>query len=149
MVGVSSNLAMPMGRAQARGDFSLSCNNLKLHAVDFSKTAMLMADCKTNSPRDPTKSVHKGASINLNDIITNSNGALQWAAHGDFQQTCYQTRLKSLNDLTAPPLLPEGSRPASSPHFLDASCNQFYPNESKLNLDDHIANIDGNLKYVP
>jgi hypothetical protein len=60
MVGMSANLAMSVGEAQARGDFSLSCTNIQLHAVDFSKTAMLRADCKRKDQRDPKNAVHHG-----------------------------------------------------------------------------------------
>jgi len=89
MVGASATLAMPMDKAQARGDFSLSCTNIQLNAVDFSKTAMLRADCKTKDQGDPTKAVQEGASINLNDVRTINHGRLQWARRpggGDFQE---------------------------------------------------------------
>src|SRR5262245_7442752 len=69
MFAVTGSLALPMGKAHARGNFSSTCTNLKLNAVDFSKTATLTADCKREDQRDPKKATHKGASINLNAII--------------------------------------------------------------------------------
>jgi len=69
MVAVTASLALPMGKAQARGDFSSTCTNLKLNAVDFSKTATLTADCKRQDQKDPKKATHYGASINLNESL--------------------------------------------------------------------------------
>jgi hypothetical protein len=60
MVGLSANFALPMGRAQARGDFSLTCTNIQLNAADFSKTATLTADCKGKDQKDPKKATHQG-----------------------------------------------------------------------------------------
>ena len=144
MVGASAILAMPIGKAQARGDFILSCNNIRLNAVDFSKTAKLTADCTRKD-----RSTNTGAYINLNDYIVNNQGTLQWATHGDFQETCYQSSLKSLNDFATSQSLAEGSPLASKPRLLDANCDQFFPNESKIDLNDHITNDNGNLKYDP
>src|SRR3974390_1613723 len=85
MVGASATLAMPIGKAQASGDFVLWCKNIQLHAFGYSKTAMLSADCTRN---DPKKTLH--SSMNLNEYIVNSEGigGLDWATHGDFQETC-------------------------------------------------------------
>jgi hypothetical protein len=126
MVAVSASLAMPMGKAQASGNFSLTCNNLKLQAVNFSKTAMLSADCKR---MDPTKKpLH--ASINLNNyIVDDKQRHLNWATHGDFQQTCSQSQLQWMGGV-----------------FLYSVCGIF---TNGIDLDEHIANIDGSLKYFP
>jgi len=134
MVGVSANLAMPMGKAQA-GGFGLTCNNVKLDAVDDSKKAILSADCKR---KDPTKTLY--SSINLNDYLANSGG-LVWATHGDFQQTCNNDRLHVVNLLG----LHLGT--------LAANClgvGPFgLPGDSVIELNEHITNDDGTLKYSP
>jgi len=144
MVGASATLAMPIGKAQASGDFILSCNNTRLNAVDFSETAMLMAECTRKNG-----STNKKASINLNDLIANIQGTLKWATHGDFQETCYQSSLMSLYHSAISQSLAEGSPLASKPRLLDANCDQFFPNASKIELNDHITNDNGNLKYDP
>ena len=127
MVGASGSLAMPVGNDQAlRGDFSMTCQNLKLKSVNFSQTAMLTADCIR---RD--KSTHTGAQINLNDYITNNHGRLQWSpGAGDFQQSC-----------SGDFLFPTG--------VLTAFCRggQQMENPLPINLNLHIANDNGDLKY--
>jgi hypothetical protein len=139
IVGVSANLALPMAKAQAGGNFSLSCTNIHLNAVDFSKTAMLTADCKRMDQRDPNKAVHKGASINLNEIIMfDQNQQLQWARRpggGDFQQSCSQDGLGLLGN-------PVGFAGHSE---LVATCNGGLKG---IDLDGNITNEDGNLKYL-
>jgi hypothetical protein len=138
MVGVSANFALPMGKAQARGDFSLTCTNIQLNAVDFSKTAMLKADCKRKDPKDSKKAIHQGASINLNAIITVNQGQLQWARRpsgGDFQQSCAQDGLGFL-----------GNPFGTGGHVeLVAMCNGQFQG---VDLDGNITNDDGNLKYL-
>src|SRR5262252_5501082 len=70
------------GHAQTRGDFSLSCSNINLNLA--SKTAVLSANCRRGDG-----SIHSGASINLNDYITNNNGNLTYVgAGGDFSLSC-------------------------------------------------------------
>ena len=139
MVGVSANIALPVGKAQARGDFSLSCTNIHLNTVDFSKTAMLTADCKRQDQRDPKKAIHYGASINLNEIITfDQNHQLKWARRpggGDFQQSCSQDGLGLLRN-------PVGIAGHSD---LVAMCNGVLKG---IDLDGNITDDDGNLKYL-
>jgi len=138
MVGVSASLALPMGKAQARGNFSATCSNLKLNAVDFSKTATLTADCKREDQRDPKKVTHQGASINLNEVLTVNQGRLQWARRpggGDFQQSCSRDGLGDIG-------IPIGLGGTS---VLVAFCNHHL---QRIDLNENIVNDDGNLKYV-
>ena len=133
MVGVSASLAMPMGKAQARGDFSLTCNNLNVKSVDFSNTAMLTANCANGHG----KSVP--ASINLNDLIADDqDGNMQWASHGHFQQSCLHSGIE--NPFNEP-----------RPHNLAAFCLRANGSEvlTDIDLNYHIANIFGNLMFVP
>jgi hypothetical protein len=143
IVGVSANLALPMGKAQARGDFSSTCTNLKLNAVDFSKTATLTADCQRQDQRDPKKAVHHGASINLNPIIMyDQDSRLKWARRpggGDFQQSCSRDGLGGLAPAPMFPFPGQGS-------VLYAFCKGNHV--GAIDLNDNIANINGDLKYI-
>ena len=47
-----------MGQAQTRGNFSSTCTNLKLNAVDFAETATLTADCQEEDQSDPKNAIH-------------------------------------------------------------------------------------------
>jgi hypothetical protein len=136
MVGVSANLAMPMGKALAAGDFSLTCNNIQIDEQDGTKKAMLSADCKRMDPR--AKPLH--SSINLNDYIGNI-GFLTWATHGDFQETCGADRLQVWNLFGAHEARFTANCQGDGPFGTNA--------DTSLDLDAHITNIDGNLKYVP
>jgi hypothetical protein len=130
MVGVGAGLAMPEAKAQALlGGFSLTCHNLRLNSVNFSKTAVLTADCNR---RD--KSIHTGAQINLNDYVTNNHGRLQWSpGAGDFQQSCGGDFLYQSGVLTA---FCRGGQQMGNPE-----------NPVPINLNDRIANDNGDLKY--
>src|SRR5262249_55418367 len=130
MVGASATFAMPMGKALARGDFSLSCVNLNVQSADFSNTAVLTANCTNRRG----KSVP--ASINLNDYIADDqDGNMQWAAHGHFQQSCLHSYIENPFD-------------EPRPHNLAAFCLRGDRSEvnTDIDLNDHIANIFGNLK---
>jgi hypothetical protein len=129
MVGISANLlAASAAKASPLGNFSATCKNLRLNAADFSKTAMLTADCIR---RD--KTTHAGAQINLNDVLTINQGRLQWARRpggGDFQESCR-------NDF----LLQRGS--------FGAFCRG-QPGEGQkfIDLNENIINDNGDLKYI-
>jgi hypothetical protein len=133
MVGVSASLAMPMGRAQARGDFSLSCKNLNVRSADFSNTAVLTADCTNRQGHSV------GASIDLNNLIADDPmGNMEWASHGHFQQSCRASGIENpFNE-------PQG-------HNLAAFCHRADGSEvlTDIDLNQHIANIFGMLKFVP
>jgi hypothetical protein len=126
MVGVSANFALPMGKAQARGNFSSTCHNIQLEAKDHSKTAKLSADCTRQDPRQTLRS-----SINLNDYLTNNQGHLQWRRRpggGDFQESCSSTGFF-----------------LGSSHQLVTFCQL---GSQTIDLNERIANIDGWLKYT-
>ena len=133
MVGLSASLAMPMGKAQARGDFSLSCTNLHVNSADFSNTASLTGNCTNQHGRSVP------ASINLNDLIADDpDGNMQWASHGHFQQSCRHSFIGNPFD-------------EPKPHHLAAFCHRADKSEveTDIDLNDHIANIKGSLKFVP
>jgi hypothetical protein len=113
------------GDAQPRGDFNMSCSNINLNP----KTAVLSANCKKSDG-----SLHSGASINLNDVIANDNGNLKYvAASGDFSKSCGNL---NLNPQTV---------------ILSANCKKAdgtTHSGATINLNDAIANGNGNLKYV-
>ena len=121
----ASLLMISMGKAQASGQFSKTCNYITLESKDFSKRAILTADCRR---RDG--STNSGASINLNDYIVNDNSYLRWASHGDFQESCEAAYL-------------------IDQHTMEAICRarngDYYYDD--IDLDDHIANINGNLVH--
>ena len=134
MVGVSASVAMPMGKAQARGDFSLTCTNPNVKSADFSNTASLTANCLDgHGHRVPTNP------INLNDLIADDpDGNMQWATHGHFQQSCLHSGIENpFNE-------PQGHNLAAFCHRADGS-----EVETDIDLNDHIANILGSLKFVP
>ncbi|MBD2602942.1 cyanovirin [Scytonema hofmannii FACHB-248] len=103
--------------AWALGDFSKTCRDASVSG------STLRASCeKANGGFTPT-------SIDLNPYIGNIDGSLSWNDK-NFIETCRGTALKSGSTLTA-------------------ECkkrNQDFVGTS-INLDDHIANIDGNLRY--
>jgi hypothetical protein len=130
MVGLSASLAMPMSKAQARGDFSLSCTNLHVNSADFSNTA----NCTNQYGRSVP------AFINLNDLIADGpDGNMQWASHGHFQRSCLHSGIESI-PFNEP-----------RPHRLGAFCHRADKSEveTDIDLNDHIANIKGSLKFVP
>ena len=133
MVGASATLAMPIGKAQARGDFSLTCTNLNVTSADFSNTARLTADCANGQG----KSVP--ASIELNDWIADDpDGNMQWASDGHFQQSCRHSFIENPFD-------------EPKPHNLAAFCLRADGSEvlTDIALNGHIANIFGKLMFVP
>jgi hypothetical protein len=126
LVGIGANLAMPMGKAQARGDFSSTCHNIQLNAVDRSKNAILSADC---TRYDPHQTLH--SSLNLNDYLTNNHG-VKWRRRpggGDFQESCQHTALLASN------------------HELATVCDQALGTQI-IDLNERITNTDGWLKYT-
>lgn len=127
----ASLLIISMEKAEANGNFSQSCTITGFNAQDFSKTAVLTANCRR---RDG--SIHYGASINLNNYITNRFGNLKWQSGGDFEESCYQIGLES-----------QGT---PSPTFMSGFCynENGYANGTSINLNENITNNNGNLQYV-
>jgi hypothetical protein len=127
MVGISANLlAAPVARAESPGNFSATCKGLGLSATNFSKTAMLTADCRR---QDGT---YLKTEVNLNDLITNNHGALQWGHPGgaDFQQSCSGDVLS-------------GSK-------FTSSCIESaeVKKSTQIDLNEKITNNNGKLKYI-
>ncbi len=114
----ASLLMISMGKALASGQFSKTCDN-----IETDEPVYLVADCRTRNG-----SVNY-TSIDLNDYITNDNGHLRWASHGDFEKTCYIIGVYE--------------------NTMGARCrarNGQYV-EDNIDLDKHIANINGVLTY--
>src|SRR6516162_1438148 len=127
MVGISANLlAAPVARAEPPGNFSGSCKNLALNATNFSKSATLTADCRK---QDGT---YLKAEVNLNDLITNNHGSLQWGRPGgaDFQQSC--------------------SGDALSGSKLTSACVESaeVKKSTQIDLNEKITNENGKLTYI-
>ncbi|MBD2299226.1 cyanovirin [Nostoc sp. FACHB-87] len=108
---------MTTNSALALGQFSLTCRNTSIQG------SVLTSTCERASG-----GVYKTSSINLNPEVENVNGSLKWQP-GNFIETCRGTQLV-------------GSR-------LSAQCKTRAQQwvSTTINLDDHIANIDGTLKY--
>lgn len=103
--------------ALALGKFSQTCRDIKVSGSELS------ASCeRANGGYQPT-------SINLNPYIENVDGVLKWQPK-NFIETCKGTGVSG------------GSK-------LQAECKNREQNfvSAAINLDDHIANIDGNLRY--
>ena len=99
------------------GNFSQSCYNSSVSGSVLSSTCR-----RINGSYNHT-------SINLNRYIENVDGGLTWQ-YGNFSQTCDGTGLYT-------------------PSVMASECKtragNFVP--SSIDLDQHIANIDGTLKY--
>ncbi len=115
---VSMSCGIFANQAWALGDFSRSCYNSEISGSILSSTCK-KADGYT---RNQTQ-------INLNEYIENVDGSLVWQP-ANFIETCRYTEL-------------------SGPSVLVGECKtraqRWVP--VKINLDDHIANINGTLKY--
>lgn len=121
----TSLLLISMGKALASGDFSRTCQNIKLYTNRYMGRVYLNGDCRM---RDGN--IDHFAAIDLGDYITNNDGKILWSRDGNFQDSC-----------TPPKLF--------NSHILGTTCRkrngQYVYGE--INLNEHIANIDGELKY--
>ncbi|WP_287310364.1 CVNH domain-containing protein [Moorena sp. SIO1G6] len=99
------------------GNFSQTCYDSSVSGSILSSICQRM-----NGSWQPT-------AINLDEYIENIDGGLTWQ-YGNFSQTCYGTGL-------------------STPSVMASECltrdQRLVP--TSINLDQHIANIDGTLKY--
>jgi CVNH domain len=113
--------------AFADGNYSHSCRTTALLVG-----TVLEANCKK---RDG--STHDRASINLNAYIANDNGNLVWRRDGNFKGSCGNVRLG-------------GGIPFNGKPVLVATCLTIDGHLARpsINLDENIANIDGELVYV-
>ncbi|WP_413199084.1 CVNH domain-containing protein [Nostoc piscinale] len=109
---------MTTNSALALGQFSLTCRDTSIRG------SVLTSTCERASG-----GVYTTSSINLNPEVENVNGSLKWQP-GNFIETCRSTQVV-------------GSR------LLSAQCKTRAQQwvSTTINLDDHIANIDGTLKY--
>jgi len=108
------------GIAKATGGFSQTCTSTKVDSNGRLTSVCKKADGKTGNR----------TSISLNQHIGNIDGVLKWGDKA-FAKTC-----KSIS--------------FSGPATLQATCKNKqgkYAAPSSLNLDEHIANINGVLKY--
>jgi hypothetical protein len=100
-----------------KGQFSKTCKDIR---VSGSK---LSASCKK------VNGTYNETSIDLNPYIENVDGKLKWQPK-NFIVTCKDTAVSDGNKLKAE---------------CKTRKQEFVP--TAINLDDHIANIDGNLRY--
>lgn len=107
-----------VGNAWATGDFSQTCRNINLEG------SLLTAECEQVDGY-----TYVPTAIDLNDYIGNINGTLEWGDHL-FTLTCYDTKVNG-NLLTGKCKKRDGYR-------LDST---------SINLDEYIANIDGELTF--
>ncbi|MEQ9482481.1 mannose-binding lectin [Coleofasciculus sp. F4-SAH-05] len=103
--------------AWALGDFSQSCYGANVSG------STLSAVCRTMSGS------YKDTSIELNPVIENVDGQLTWQP-SNFIQTCRYT------SLVTPSLM-----------FAECKTRDQRWVATDIDLDQHIANIDGTLKY--
>ncbi|WP_017651877.1 CVNH domain-containing protein [Fortiea contorta] len=108
-----------IGNAWAAGGFSQTCSNVSVNG------SALSANCQRANGYTTSKT-----SIDLNRYVGNIDGTLKW---GDsrFSLTCQQVGLAGKNRLRAE---------------CERSDQRSYLG-SYINLDEHIANIDGSLKF--
>ncbi|QSJ18402.1 CVNH domain-containing protein [Nostoc sp. UHCC 0702] len=103
--------------ALALGKFSQTCYNSTIQG------SVLTSTCERANGGSNT------SSIDLNSVIENVDGGLKWQP-SNFIETCRNTQLAGSSELAAE---------------CKTRAQQFV--STKINLDDHIANIDGTLKY--
>lgn len=118
LFAVAMSFSMFASQAWALGGFSQSCPTYSLDE------SMLYALCKKS---DGDKLYP--AFIDLNIYIENVDGALEWQPD-NFIETCENVRLYGASELIA-----------------DCKTRAGYWASSKIDLDDHIANINGVLTY--
>lgn len=107
-----------VGNAWATGNFSQTCQNITLEGSDLTAECAQL-DGYTYIP----------TTLDLDDYIGNINGELQWGDHW-FSHTCESTRV-------------EGNRLMGECEKRDG-----YTLESTfIDLDEYIANIDGELTF--
>ncbi|MBH8563792.1 CVNH domain-containing protein [Nostoc sp. CENA67] len=104
--------------ALALGKFSQTCRNSSIQG------SVLTSTCER-----AVGGVYNTSSIDLNPVIENVDGGLKWQP-SNFIETCRNTKLAGSSELAAE---------------CKTRAQQFV--STSINLDDHIANIDGTLKY--
>ncbi len=117
LLAATMSFGLFSSQAWALGDFSQSCFDTNISGSTLSSTCRRM------------NGSYMSTSIDLNPVIENIDGQLEWQP-ANFIETCYDTQLVG-------------------PSYMSAECKtrsqELVP--TFVNLDDHIANIDGTLKY--
>ena len=111
-----------LSSAWARGEFTKSCWN-----VDLNNNTFLTADCRTRS------GATANTGIQLNNRIANDDGRLVWRRNGNFGASSRNCDVDNQSGRT----------------FLhcDTQRRNGSWTSSSFNVDDHSANINGNLRY--
>jgi hypothetical protein len=108
------------------GDFSRSCQNIRLPAPVVGGLALLTAECR----HDGDQYNHDG--IDTDNFIGNNDGVLVWGGRG-WSHTCREAHLSHHSDGV----------------YLEALCWRADGHTacwSGLHLDDHISNDSGHLR---
>lgn len=121
--------------ALARGRFSASCKDLNLKYY-WEGGPTLEANCKNEAGN------WNHSKLRLNDYIANMNGTLVWLKKGNFAATCQPGELRSHGLFVNQPILVVVCRTEGRSGSLPFQTNSF-------NLDERIANRNGNLTYEP
>ena len=118
LIAVAMSFSIFTSQALALGDFSRTCYNSYLQGSTLTST------CYKADGRTPNRS-----SINLNPYIENVDGVLKWQP-ANYIETCRYM------DLASPSIM-AGECKTRAQYWVPA----------KIDLDDHIANINGVLTY--
>ena len=104
--------------AFALGDFSQTCYNTSISGSTLTST------CYRADGRTPNTS-----SIDLNEYVENVDGSFKWQP-SNFFETCRGLSLEGVSIMTA-----------------ECKTRDQRWNSTEIDLDDHIANMDGTLRY--
>ena len=122
LLAIALSFGFLTSNAWATGQFSQTCENIELSG------STLSASCETMSGS------YTETEIDLDEYIGNIDGTLKWGDHL-FSLTC--------NDLGLAQSLRGGT------YVLAGTCRTRDQRRSatEINLDEHIANIDGQLEF--
>lgn len=129
------------GEAWATGQFSASCSNIKIThndgSLDTIGTPILSASCKD------LDGIYKETTIDLNPFIGNNDGVLSWAGDkSNFGLSCYDLEIS--NDGNLEGVCTRDIKRGSDGKFIIPNPKDI---SASINLDEHIVNLDGTLKY--
>ena len=134
---LSGSFLLKPNAALAGGGFAQSCDSLALYR---NSPGMLYAHCRRT---DGTW--NEQARIQLNDHITNNNGTLGWQPNGNFLDSCYwDTDVVFGFYPTGLNQQPPSFIGFHAPCKNNGGANNITPD---INLNDHIINDNGDLKY--
>ncbi len=122
LVGIVALSLFQQNMAMASGDFTKSCSD-----IDLTNNNLLDANCK-----DRNGNIN-GTFTLLDAFIANSDGRLVWQVDGNYDASSRNCDVEFVSGVT----------------FLQCDTQKRNGNwtSSSLNLDEHIANIDGDLRY--